>query len=275
MGKRDDEQLGAYLVDRIRGEQTTRPPRHPEAEELAQVADMTARGYEDLDAEGDPQGSKYALMRYIERHRAILEEQGLRRSWVGALAFAVAGAVVLAAVVLGAYVFGVQQGTQMAARPTEPTTMVPVNIPVQNGPPNVEVHPYPGGEPQPVAVPEAPAAQPQNLGEALEAKIDNYRAMAIKNGTGEREANLQTDYLRVAVDLLMDAHAIYDRDKRIGGLGVVVEHLARMQVKFPKNELTVLGLKWGADIAQTEMGDLSRAEVLYSDTCRMCDNILR
>ena len=271
MGKRDNEKLGEYLLDRVRGEQTTRLPSHPEAAELAAAADAAAHGYEQLDIVGDELGSKYALLRHIDRDMAIREDR--RRSWVRSFVAATACAVVFAGVVLAAYIFGVQQGAQIAGRISEPT-LVPVNVsPV--GPTNVDVKPYPSQDTTPVAGPEPLPQHYGDLEASIEARITSSRAMAIRNGTPEADANAQTDHLRTAKDLLMGAHAFYDLNQRIGALGLVVDHLAKMESKFPKNELTVFGLGWGAGIARNEMARLDRAEELYADLGRVCDGIVK
>jgi hypothetical protein len=274
MGKRDNEQLGAYLIDRMRGEQCTPLPHHPEAAEMASTADAAASGYARLDATGDEEGSKYALMRHIERDAAAREDRRLGRHWLGSFATATVCTVVFAGLVLGAYIFGFQQGTVTAARPSD-HELVPVNVTSGKAPGNVEVPPYPGADENPVLVNGLPPHDYGDLGTALEARFADIRATAIRNGADDADANSQTDYLRSAAEDLLSAHALYDRDKRIGGLSVVVERLARMDRKYPRNELTVLGVMWAADIAREEMGDLSRAEVLYADAGRLCDSILK
>ena len=90
MGKRDTEEVGAYLLKRMRGEAEERLPQHREAAELACAADAVSLGYERLAAEGDEQGSKYALMRKIERDMAVREDREMRRSWVFSFAAATA-----------------------------------------------------------------------------------------------------------------------------------------------------------------------------------------
>jgi hypothetical protein len=272
MGKRDNEQLGAFLVDRMRGEQSTPPPRHPEATGVAAVADAAARGYQRMDAEGDPEGSRYALMRHIERDVAFREERRLQRGWLFSFATATVCTVIFAGLVLGAYIFGVHQGTQSARSGDSLTPATNVSPGGGNG--SVVEQPYPLDDgTKPVRVADALPGDLGNWDEQFKSRVSALREAAVRNGSDASNVNNQTRFLYDTQDQMGNAYAMFDPAEKTGAMKNIVEHLASMDEKFPENELTCWGIFWAAEIASREYSDLGRAQELYGEVVQMCDRL--
>jgi hypothetical protein len=275
MGKRDQEQLGAYLIDRLRGQEHVRPPEHRDAPGLAATADAAALNYEQLDGEGDQQGSKYTLMRFIERDVALWEERQMRRGWVFSFAAAAVCTIIFSGLVLGAYILGTQQGVRTAAG-RAPSTL-PANV-VAGGRvagPTLDTGEETGLGTHPVPVEEALPRSFEDWSKSQIVLIADLRATALRNGADPAEVNDQTSYLADARSQLTKATAMSDPSERKGAVKLVVENLAAMEGKFPAaNELTVWGLSWAAQIARSETGDPARAQELYGEVGRMCEKLL-
>ena len=272
MGERDNQKLGGYLADRVRGEQSTRLPHHDEAAELARTADAVSEAYGRITGEGDELGSRYALMRHIEHDVALREARGGRFSWVWGLALAGATAVVFALIVLGAYVYGTQQGFKIAA--ANQANSVAIRQPdVRDTIPAVP--PMPTQDKN--KPPQGPSVTPvTSLDTSYKALISQAREISIKNGTKEEVANEQAQKMLDVIDRLNVARSEHNFDRRGGHLEEIVSDLRAVgdDSSTPDNALKLRSLLWAADVARMEAGNYTLARSVYSSADGLISRML-